>query len=79
MALPSTSRRWPAQPAELRRNFSKAACASAHAVKNELFDVALTWYGLFLCASLDAACQVLRGCEKIDHIYVAALTWTRNQ
>lgn len=30
-------------------------------------------------ASMDAACQVLRGCEKIDHIYVAALTWTRNQ
>ena len=29
-------------------------------------------------ASLDAACQVLRKCEKIGHIYVAALTWTRN-
>lgn len=30
-------------------------------------------------ASLDGACQVLRGCEKIGYIYVAALTWTRNQ
>lgn len=28
-------------------------------------------------ASLDAACQVLRECEKIQHIYVAALTWRR--
>jgi predicted amidophosphoribosyltransferase len=29
-------------------------------------------------ASLDAACKVLRKCEKIRTIYVAALTWTRN-
>lgn len=29
-------------------------------------------------ASLDAACKVLRKCEKIDAIYVAALSWTRN-
>lgn len=29
-------------------------------------------------ASLDAACDVLRRCEKIRRIYVAALTWTRN-
>lgn len=29
-------------------------------------------------ASLDAACGVLRKCEKISSIYVAALTWTRN-
>ncbi|MCY0914015.1 hypothetical protein [Massilia antarctica] len=28
-------------------------------------------------ASLDAACLVLRECEKIRHIYVAALTWRR--
>ncbi|PWF47805.1 ComF family protein [Massilia glaciei] len=28
-------------------------------------------------ASLDAACRVLRNCEKISHIYVAALTWRR--
>ena len=29
-------------------------------------------------ASLDAACKVLRSCEKIGEIYVATLTWTRN-
>lgn len=28
-------------------------------------------------ASLDAACRVLRECEKISAVYVAALTWRR--
>lgn len=57
----------------------KGTLSLAHDLKGDgPFDVLLLDDLFDTGASLGAACGVLRKCEKIGAIYVAALTWTRN-